>query len=147
MFANSSPGLVERFVSIDTRGHRVDDLLGVVRDAIRGIAGVDANDIRRQLAALAVPSREFFSACDRALSGVNLDDDVRDVREQLLLLTRRLSVGLRYGTQRGNGQPLAAAEQIVLGRERRSLDVGSPFTARRLPLSIRTPCSSAAAWQ
>ena len=83
-------------------------------------------------------SRELLSACDRALNGVNLDDDVRDVREHLLLLTRRLSVRLRYGAQRGNGQPLAAAEQIVLGRERRSLDAPALHGAR-LPLSIRTP--------
>ena len=116
-------------VSTGTRRHRVEDLLAVMRDAIRGVAGIDANDVRRQLAARAVPPREFLGAGERALDRVDLDDHVGDVREHLLLITRRLSVGLRYGTQSGDGQPLAAAEQIVLGLERRTLDVGSPFTA------------------
>src|ERR1700674_5192150 len=98
--------------SVCQRGH---DLPGRVFHAICRIAGVDARDVKGGGTIMFTATRnQFLRPQERALEGVNVDDDIGDVREHLLFARQCVAVHALRATECERDQALSAGQQITL---------------------------------
>ena len=84
---------------------------------VGGIGGIHTHGVRREPTADGVAALQLFRPGQRALEGIGLDDDVGEVREDLLLITRLPAVDLCHGRQGREREPPAAINEILLVAE------------------------------